>query len=152
MKGLYFKFKLNLRSLVGRGGMHPVLLVAGLVGIGLVTFLSLRSSPALSTVSWLPRSIAHWADAHGRLCNFPAYGLLAVPFLLITSNLRWQMGMLAGLALLIVAFEIIQLDLLARSCDPADVAWGWAGLLTAWAGCAAVKKIAAGIRKANPAF
>lgn len=124
-----------------KGWKRLVALTAGLVGIGLVTFLSLRSSPAISTVGWIPKPIAHWADRNGRLDNLPAYGLLAVPFLLVASTFRRQLWMVILLALLIVALELTQLDLPTRHCDPGDIACGWTGLLVAWAGCAALQKM-----------
>lgn len=118
-----------------------VLLAAGVAGIGLVTFLSLRSSPAISTVNWIPKPIAQWADRNGRLDNFPAYGLLAVPFLLMATTLRRQMWIVGLLALLIVVLEVAQLELPMRHCDLMDIAFGWAGLLAAWAGCVALQKV-----------
>jgi glycopeptide antibiotics resistance protein len=117
-----------------------ICLCAGLIGIGLVTFLSLRSSPAVSTVKWMPRIVAHWADRHGRFCNFPAYGLLAVPFLMIASTIRRQAWVVAMLAALIFLLEIAQLAVPTRFCDIGDMACGWAGLLVAWIICVALKK------------
>jgi len=155
MKGLRlkrFKFESGLRLLVLHAIKRPGLLCMGLVGLGLVTFLSLRSSPALATVHWMPGTIARWADTHGRFCNFPAYGLLAVPFLLIASSLRQQATVVIALALLIVAFELVQLYLPRRTCDPGDIACGWAGLLAAWAGCVLFRKFTIGMRKNTPAF
>ena len=155
MKGLRLKrlkFELGLRLLVVHAVKRPGLLCMGLAGLGLVAFLSLRSSPALATVHWMPGTIARWADGHGRICNFPAYGLLAVPFLLIASSLRRQTTVVILLALLIAAFELIQLDLPRRTCDPGDIACGWAGLLADWAGCVLRRKFTIGMRKNTPAF
>jgi hypothetical protein len=143
MKRLQIKLSSNLGSLVVRGGKRLGLLGFGLAGIGLVTYLSLRSSPAITTVNWIPKPIAQWADRHGRFCNLPAYGVLATPFLLMASTFRRQMGVVGLLALLILAFELLQLRLPARSCDPWDIAYGWAGLLIAWGGYLGIKRLIA---------
>ena len=134
------KSKSSLPATYFRKWFGKALLCAGLIGIGLVTFLSLRSSPAISSVRWMPGIISHWADRHGRFCNFPAFGTLAVPFLLIASTLRRQAWVVAFLALLIAALEIAQLAIPTRVCDVRDIAWGWAGLVTAWLICWSLKK------------
>lgn len=105
----------------------------GLVGVAPAVFLSIRPSPALSTVRWLPHFISQWADRHGWFCNFPAYGALAVPFLVITPNIVGRACVVASLAALVAALEIIQLWIPTRSADLWDIFWGWSGLLTAWA-------------------
>lgn len=141
MKGLSINYKWV------REGM----LCAGLAGIGLVVFLSLRSSPALTTVKWMPRTIANWADRHGRFCNFPAYGLVALPFFFIATTTRQKAWTFALLALLIASLEICQLAIPARYCDIWDIVWGCAGLLTAWVICDALKKFMLVIRSiSNP--
>jgi glycopeptide antibiotics resistance protein len=142
MKGLNFIIQSRLSSPACLGGkwFGMSLLCAGVVGIGLVIFLSLRSSPAISSVRWVPGIISHWADRHGRACNFPAYGMLAVPFLMITSTFRQQARVIGLLALLIISLEFAQRAIPTRVCDLGDVAWGWAGLVAAWVICEAFKR------------
>jgi hypothetical protein len=154
MKGesFYLDRKPNSPAIGGRKWFKGGVLCAGLLGVGVVTFLSLRSSPEITTVKWVPKIIANWADRHGRFCNFPAYGALAVPFLLIASTLRRQAWIIALLAVLIAALEISQLAIPTRVCDVWDIAWGWAGLLAAWFICAAINRFRSAIgSNLNPA-
>jgi hypothetical protein len=71
---------------------------AGIFGVGLATFLSVKSSPSMSGVGWLPHFIIHWADRHGQLCNFPAYAMLAIPFLALAPGRLQRAGLLTSWA------------------------------------------------------
>jgi hypothetical protein len=116
----------SIRLRIGIAGL-------GLFGVGLAVFLSIKSSPNMSVVRWLPHFITAWADQHGRLCNFPAYGLLAISFLAIAKD-RWQRtGVTISLALLVAGLEIVQLWIPSRVADKWDIFWGCAGLVTSWA-------------------
>ncbi len=141
MKGFCIKHRWKYVSSTVRDRklVQGVIFCTGLIGIGVVTFLSLRSSPAISTVWWMPAVIAHWADSNGRFDNFPAYGLMGVPFFLIASTFRRQAWTIAILSLLIVSLELTQLALPMRHCDIWDMFWGCLGLLAAWAICEALK-------------
>jgi hypothetical protein len=112
--------------------LRKMLLLTGIFGLGLAIFLSLRTSPATSTVSWLPKFITHWADRHGQLCNFPAYGLLALPFLFIAPDMRRQAQIVLGIFDLVALIEVIQFWIPTRVCDTGDVFWGWLGASVAW--------------------
>jgi len=112
----------------------------GVFGVGLAIFLSVKSSPNMSAVGWLPHFIIRWADSHGRLCNFPAYAMLAIPFLAIAPGRLHRAGATVLLAILVAGLEIIQLWIPTRYSDKWDVFWGWSGLLTSWA---AVEMVAA---------
>jgi len=113
----------------------------GTFGIGLAVFLSIKSSPSMSAVDWLPHFLTHWADRHGRLCNFPAYALLALPFLLCARH-GWQRAwVVAGLAVLIAALEIVQLWIPSRVADKWDVFWGCSGLLASWSAIELIPRI-----------
>jgi len=112
----------------------------GVFGVGLAIFLSVKSSPSMSAVGWLPHFITHWADRHGRSCNFPAYAMLAIPFLTIAPGRLHRAGATVLLAILVAGLEIIQLWIPTRYSDKWDVFWGWSGLLTSWA---AVEMVAA---------
>jgi hypothetical protein len=116
----------------------------GVFGVGLAIFLSVKSSPRMSAIGWLPHFITHWADRHGRLCNFPAYAMLAIPFLAIAPGRLHRAGAMVLLAILIAGLEIVQLWIPTRCSDKWDVFLGWAGLLTSWA---AVELVAAIWRK-----
>lgn len=123
----------------------------GLTGIGLVTFFSLRSTPAISTVNWVPRWLAHWADRNYRFDNFPAYGLMALPFLLLANTFRRRAWTVVALSFLIFFLELAQLAEPHRHCDVGDMACGWAGVLTAWALCTALDRLLArlGLKPVN---
>jgi len=117
-----------------------------------VTFLSLRSSPAISTVRWIPRFIANWADRHGRVDNLPANGMMGVPFFLMASTFRRQLWSVAILSLFIVSLELAQLAIPTRHCDIGDMVWGSLGLAVAWAACEAIKRFRISIvSKSEPA-
>lgn len=111
---------------------RPVLIIIGSLGVGLAIYLSLKTSSRMTAVHWLPQWITRWADAHGQFRNFPAFALLAAPFLLVVSQPRRRLLTLAALGLLIVSLELLQRRLPERSPDVWDVVWGWAGLGFAW--------------------
>jgi hypothetical protein len=124
--------------------LKKLVFLIGVAGSALAIFLSLRASPATSTVSWLPKTITHWADGHGQSCNFPAYGVLALTFLAIAPNVRRQAQVVLGLFGLIASMEVIQFWIPKRTCDPGDIFWGWLGVSVAWGICGifcVIKKI-----------
>jgi hypothetical protein len=141
MKGLsiVLKWKPNSPAVWSQKWLKGFFLCAGLVGIGVVAFLSLRSSPAISTVRWIPRFIANWADRHGRFDNFPAYGMMGVPFFMTNPTLRRQLWSIVILSLFIVSLELAQLAIPTRHCDIWDMFWGSMGLVAAWADCEVLK-------------
>lgn len=111
---------------------EKVMFLVGVVGVGLAIFLSVRSSPAMMTVAWLPKWVGHWLDQYGRFRNFPAFGMLAIPFLIITPQFLQRACIIALLALLVDSLELVQLFIPTRYADMGDIFWGWAGLLAAW--------------------
>lgn len=124
-----------------------LLLSAGFVGLVLVTFLSLRASPATSTVRWLPRFITHWADRHGQFCNFPAYAGLTVPFVLLARNRRQRLLAAAGLCLLGATLETCQRWIPTRFFDWYDILWSCAGVLATWGVSEVLVSAAAALRQ-----
>jgi hypothetical protein len=109
------------------------MLILALVGMGLCVYLSLRASPALNTVSWLPHGVARWADAHGRFDNFPAYGLVALPLFLLATGTRRQLAIFVIMTMFIALLEFAQRTIPTRHCDIWDLIYGGLGLATAWA-------------------
>ena len=103
--------------------------VVGITGVGLAVYLSVKSSPRMTAVDWLPQWITRWADQHGRFRNFPAFGLVALPFLLPMPSRASRIKVAISLALLIATLELIQNWIPARSPDLWDVFWAWLGLL-----------------------
>jgi hypothetical protein len=117
------------------------MLLAGAIGVALAIYLSVRHSPAMTTVRWLPRFIAVWADHHGRFCNFPAYAMLAVPFLMVTTGALRRACVAALLVVFVALLELVQLWIPTRVADLWDIVWGGAGILAVWGIFEAVRKL-----------
>jgi hypothetical protein len=132
MKGTLSKIRLVRRFIRSGNWLEKAMLVAGMTGLLLGIYLSVRPSPALATVWWLPHFISRWADHHGILRNFPAYAMLAVPFLMVATGVRQRAYAVAFLAIFAALMEIIQLWIPTRFADMRDIVWSWAGLLAAW--------------------
>jgi hypothetical protein len=111
---------------------EKAMFLAGVVGVGLAIFLSVRSSPAMMTVAWLPKWVGHWLDQYGRFRNFPAFAMLAIPFLIITPKFLQRACIIVLLAMLVDSLELVQLFIPTRYAEGWDIFWGWAGLLAAW--------------------
>lgn len=100
-----------------------------LLGLAALAYLSLRPSPWIEEVVWVPSSISRWADRHGILRNtaaFFVFGLFVFAFL----GRRWFHA--AALCLFATAIEVAQLWIPHRAYDPKDIAAGVAGILAAW--------------------
>jgi hypothetical protein len=111
---------------------EKAMFLVGAVGVGLAIFLSVRSSPAMTTVGWLPKFVANWLDHYGRFRNFPAFAMLAIPFLIITPKFLQRVCIIVLLALLIDSLEMIQVWIPTRFADLWDIFWGWTGILAVW--------------------
>jgi glycopeptide antibiotics resistance protein len=134
------EWKQNPPGVCGRKWFRGGFIGMGLAGIGMVSFLSLRPTPAISTLRWMPKFIANWADRHGQFDNFPAYMAMGVPFFMIISGFRRQMWTIAILSAFIVSLELTQLAIPTRHCDVADMFWGSMGVAAAWAVCEVLKR------------
>ena len=117
-----------LRFVRSEKWLVKAMLLVGVIGVALAIFLSVRSSPTLTTVWWLPHFVSHWADRHGVFRNFPAYAILAVPFLMITPGILQRACVIASLAVVAALLEVIQLWIPTRFADLGDIFWSWAGL------------------------
>lgn len=118
---------------------HRLICLLGLGGL-LIAYLSLRPSPSLSELSWLPSWLGEWADAPGngdRRTAIPFFllsGYLAMECCLVfrASKARahtvWLLGA-SGLLLLLGMMEGLQLILPTRSASAFDLAWGSFGIL-----------------------
>jgi hypothetical protein len=126
-------------------------LAAGILGVGLVLYLSLKSSSRMTEVNWLPAGLTRWADAHGRFRNFPAFGLIALPFLILASSRVRRFQIAGALALLVALLEVLQNWIPARSPDVWDVVWASLGLLAALAGAELLTWVFTQRRPAAPA-
>jgi hypothetical protein len=123
-----------------------------------ILYLSLRGSPSLREVCWLPEWLSAWADRHGELRTAVPYcaaGLLC-PWLLIRNQARptgrsqlighgrlapslWAAASLFALLLLT---EGAQLVLPNRVPSLADIAWGTLGIVVGVAGSLCLRAVA----------
>lgn len=106
-------------------------LLAFLVLAAATLYLSLRSSPLMVGVLWIPPAVASWADHNSDLRTAVPYALLAflVPWIGGWIKLRYcaPFGFLA-LTLLLAATESSQFLLEKRSPSWLDIGWGMAGI------------------------
>ena len=141
MKSTTAKMRFVLRFVRSGNWLEKAMLLAGAIGVTLAIYLSVRPYPAVTTVRWLPRFIAVWADHHGRFCNFPAYAMLAVPFLMVTTNTLRRACVVALLVVFVALLELVQLWIPTRVADLRDIFWGGAGILAVWGIFEAVIKL-----------
>jgi hypothetical protein len=106
--------------------------LAGAVGIACGLYMTLRPSSVLSEIPWLPGGVASWADSYGRFRNFPAYAILAIPFMIVCNGRRARFRAFRLLALFGASVEAAQYFIPTRWCEWEDVAWSWAGLVATW--------------------
>lgn len=106
--------------------------ILAVCGIAAALDLALRQSGILQLVEWLPEPIARWADAHGRFRNFPAFSLLALPFLCFARRTWTRAIITAALAVFATLLELAQYFRPQRWVEWQDIAWSCAGLAVAW--------------------
>jgi VanZ family protein len=97
-------------------------------------YLCLRPNPSLESIPWLPKSLTHWADRHGRLDNVPAFAALALPFMYVCNGRRARRKALAWLAVFAAVLELLQYFIPTRHCEWQDIVASWAGLAITWLG------------------
>ena len=95
-----------------------------------VCYLSLKPSPAAGGVPWFPDRLARWLDRHDHCRNFIGFGALA--FAGFKAIARHDAVVAITCCLLVELLEFGQLWLPRRTCDWADIACGWVGILSAW--------------------
>lgn len=121
------------------GGACTALLAVAIV------YLSVRPSPAVAEVSWLPASLAGWADRNGDLRTaVPFFPFCLALALLLELRLKFNPGAAlwtsaAAGTVMLLAVESWQLTLPARNFSLADIGWGAAGVA---AGCLAAAVVA----------
>jgi glycosyltransferase involved in cell wall biosynthesis len=109
-----------------------IALLAAAGGVIVGTYLTLRTSSDFDDLTWIPHPIIKWCGEYGRFRNFPAYALLALPFLALFRERVSRGRMIAALAVLAAALEFGQLFIQTRWFEWEDIAWSWAGLLASW--------------------
>jgi hypothetical protein len=108
--------------------------------LGAVVYLSWKPEPSIYQISWMPKVLGGWFDAHDFLKNTLGYGVFG-----LTGFVAWcQPGLhmrparrsfllLACFCTVAVVLELGQLALPHRVCDWSDVLAAWAGITLAWA-------------------
>lgn len=143
--------KLETTVWLPRAGLQSALAVGAVAGCGCAVYLSLRPSGALSSVPWIPEWIGHWADAHGRIRNLPAYFLLAVPFLLLVPP---EPVRRAGAAAIVGVFgtllEFAEHLVPTRWVEWEDILWSWVGVSLAWLLFETIRIARKGVRHRAP--
>ena len=109
------------------------------LGVGLILYLSLRTSPSLVELSWLPDWLSRWADRHGDFRTLIPYaaassyiGLEACWIFRRSTSLPALIWLLAayGLLALLCLTELIQIPLSRRTFSWLDLLWGGLGILS----------------------
>jgi hypothetical protein len=121
--------------------MPRLLFIASLLLIAAVAYCSLTGSPEMVRISWIPKGVGDWADAHTTFRNFPSFGLLAaVLYLAILlhrkpeqlgrrQRLLLGVGVAVFVTLLGIALEVAQLWIPTRTCDVRDMFWSGLGAI-----------------------
>lgn len=120
-------------------------MAAVLLILYVVLYLSLRPSPVLMEVAWLPNWLSEWADRHGDLrtgvpylgasfliCLCVALYDQICPSVMMPASARRITHLIlsgGGLFFLLVLTEVIQLWLPQRWPRWQDVFWGGSGIL-----------------------
>ena len=110
-----------------RAATIRTLLVLGLAGV--IVFLSLRTSPYLQYIPWMPRRIGIWADHHGILRNVAAFFALARAAYVLVGRRLWHVVMLCFFG---TAVEVAQIWIPGRVFDWWDILASITGILLAW--------------------
>lgn len=105
---------------------------AAIVGVACAMYLSLRSTGELASVPWIPDFVGHWADQNGRLRNLPAYFLLTVPVLFTVRDYISRARAVIAVGVFGTVLELAEFFVPRRWVEWQDIAWTWAGAITAW--------------------
>ena len=104
----------------------------GIIGVACALYLTFRADSDLHSVPYMPRALGDWLERNGRFRNFPAYAMLAVPYLLLFRTLRRRALAMLLLAIFGSALEALQYFLPSRWCEWQDAALSVAGVAAAW--------------------
>jgi hypothetical protein len=104
----------------------------------LILYLSLRPSPNLEELDWIPRWLSKWGDTHGELrTGVPFFVLsfyigseacLAFPKSRSLPALMWLLGFYGLMALLFLA-ELSQIPMAHRHFTWGDIGFGCLGII-----------------------
>jgi hypothetical protein len=131
-KGVQLRWVLSTTAKVVRA----CCVAANIFGAVAAIYLTDRRSSDLETIPWLPvwlHGVARWADYHGRFRNVPAYGILALPVLVLCSTTRRRANAVVALATFATVMEYTQLLVPTRFFDWYDIIESWVGIIITWA-------------------
>ena len=113
-----------------------------------VIFFTFRSSPNVSTLSWMPERWGLWLDEHDEFRHFIGLTVFAgVGFMLNFDALlnrsrsrfirkfrssRNRTGRLGAFLVMVYLLELAQLGMPERDFDWLDIVNGWGGIVFAW--------------------
>ena len=122
--------------------------VAFIAILAVVFYFTFRTSPNVSTLSWMPQRWGLWLDEHDEFRHFIGFTVLAaVGFMLNFDPLlsrsrsrflrrfrssRNRTGRLGAFLVLVYVLELGQLGMPGRDFDWLDVVNGWGGVVLAW--------------------
>lgn len=113
--------------------------LAFVVLLVILAYLSFKPSPAIQGTPGIPSSLAEWFDLYDQWKNLLGFaamgfaGFMGWPEGLGKGTLRVRSVRLALLLCgIIVTFELIQIPIPSRWCDPKDMIAGSAGVWLAW--------------------
>jgi hypothetical protein len=124
------------------GMMRKMWLIAFVLLLAAVVYLSLRPLPSIVTVPYFPHPLAAWFDRHDVLKNMIGFGTLAFAgfqaflpnprSMPVKKRLIVSLSLITFVTLLITGLELAQTQLPRRSCDPRDLVAGGLGVVLAW--------------------
>ncbi|MGF1451697.1 MAG: WcaI family glycosyltransferase [Opitutales bacterium] len=113
--------------------VRPVALFLGLLFVATIVFVSVKNTPYMRDLPWLPSALADWADHNPNRRTFLPFFFAAFILPLVTQC-RWRMrwthlclsagGLLATLGIT----ELLQWPMPMRSAAWSDIGWGATGI------------------------
>jgi hypothetical protein len=123
-------------------------LMAFVLVLAAIFYLTFRPSTNVSDLSWMPQRWALWFDEHDAFRHFVGFAFVAAfafslnfdhifnrshsRFIRKLRSSRYRTGRLGALLVLIYLLELGQLAVPQRDFDWLDVVNGWAAVLAAW--------------------
>ena len=109
--------------------MRGLVFAVAAIGAAALAYLSLRPSPFITEVHWIPHGIGKWADHHGVVRNTVAFFVFGF-FVFAFIGRRWPHFL--ALCAFSAAIEVPQIWLPRRTFDLEDISAGIEGLALAW--------------------
>jgi VanZ family protein len=113
------------------GRPSPTLTVALLACAAVLVYLSLRASPRIAEVSWMPRELGRWADHYGVARNAVAFGVFGLVVAVFCRGWRRRSVALLDVVAFAAFAEVVQIWIPSRSSDLKDVGAAFVGVAIA---------------------